>query len=337
MSDFTITVIGTGVIGTSIGLAIKQHNDPPRLVAHDKELISAKSAVKMGAFDKSEWNLINACEQANLVILAIPLGGIHHTLEAIAPYLKEGAVVTDTCRSKVSPQAWANELLPDHAHFVGGNPVVHPAGAGYENATADLFKGKLYCLTPASSAHEDAVQLLTGFINMLGAEPFFLDAAEHDGLVIATEQLPNLLSISLMKILAEQNSWRELRKLAGGLFERVSSGAEGDPDTLAASLLDNSDMLVSWLDRYMVQLGKLRTLLVADGNKTEELAQTIDEAIVSRVNWLKDFEKGDFLDPELVTPRVERPNIVSQMIGFGRFRKRDEDTTQRSGTQRSGK
>ncbi len=323
MSNFTITIVGSGVIGTSMGLALKQHSDPPRLVTHDKELGNGKAAVKKGAFDKAEWNLINACEQANLIILAIPLNGIRPTLEAIAPYLKEGVVISDTCRSKEPTLAWANQLLPDHIHFVGGNPVVYPAGSGHENAAADLFKGRLYCLTPASSANEEAVQVLVNLLGLLGAEPFFLDAAEHDGLITATEHLPNLLSVALLNALTQQKSWREIRKLAGGLFQQASSGATGDPDALVGNFLENKETLVHWLDRYMAQLNQLRALLVADNDKAEELAQTVDKAVVARLNWLQDFEKGAFTDPELATTRFEAPGLLSQMIGFGGLRKRN--------------
>ena len=79
MSDFTITIIGTGVIGTSIGLALKQQKDPMRVLGHDKDLTYAQAGVKMGAFDKAEWNLVNACEKADLIILAIPFNGIRST------------------------------------------------------------------------------------------------------------------------------------------------------------------------------------------------------------------------------------------------------------------
>ncbi len=326
MSDFTVTVIGTGVIGTSLGLALKQQGDDSlRMVAHDKELVNAKESAKMGAFDKTEWNLINACEQADLIILAIPTNGVKHTFEAIAPYLKEGVVVSDTTRNKLAALAWAKEFLPDHAHFVGGDPIVHPAGSGYKHASADLFKGRLYCLTPASSIHEDAVQVMTGIVNLIGGESFFLDAAEHDGLVTATELLPNLLGTTLINTLSEQISWRETRKLAGSLFERVSSGAEGDPDTLAAAYLENRETLLHWLDQYATRLNEIRSLLMADDDPHEAIAQVSDKAIVTRRNWLKDFQKGDFLDPELQSPKVERPNIFSQMIGFGRLRKKNDN------------
>lgn len=317
MSKFTVTVVGAGVIGTSLGLALKQADDPPQVLVHDKELANARAAVKKGAFDKAEWNLVNACEKADLIILAIPLNGIRPTLEAIAPYLKEGVVISDTARSKAPPLAWAEELLPGHAHFVGGNPIVHPTGSGYEHATVDLFRHKLYCLVPAASAPEQAVQLLVGLTALLGAEPFFLDATEHDGLMTAIEHLPTLLSATLVNTLATQTAWRETRKLAGNLFQQVSAGAVGDPDAIKESLLTNRENLVHWLDSYVAQLQRLRTLLVGEGSE-EALVELLDKAVVARYNWLKDYEKGDFSDPELTPANVEAPGLMKRLIGFGR-------------------
>ncbi len=317
MSTFTVTIIGTGVIGTSLGLALKQSQEPMRVLGHDKDLLYAKAGVKQGAFDRAEWNLVNACEQADLIILAIPLDGIRATLEAIAPYLKQGAVVTDTATSKAPVLAWAKELLPPHAFFVGGNPIVQPAGSGHEHAAADLFRQKLYCLTPAPTADERAVQSMIGLVGLIGANPFFVDAAEHDGLVTAVSHLPALLSVSLVKTLTTQNSWREIRKLAGGLFAQMSAAASGDPDALKEELLNNRQNLVRWLDAYQAQLQALRTLLTQDGSD-EALAEWLDQAIVERQNWLTDYQQGRFIDPELKSPEIERRGFMKQLIGIGR-------------------
>lgn len=318
MSNFTITIVGAGVIGTSLGLALKQEQDPPRLLVHDKELANANAAVKKGAFDKVEWNLINACEKADLIILAIPLNGVQPTLAAIAPYLKKNAVITDTSRSKLPVLAWADELLPDHVHYVGGDPVVHPPGSGYEHASADLFRDRLYCLTPAPSTEEAAVQLLVGVLNIIGAQPFFLDAAEHDGLVTAAEHLPTVLSAALLHTLSAQGSWRELRKLAGRLFEQVSSGVASDADALKDNLLTNRDNLIHWLDNYITQLSQLRALLAEADDSEEALVEMLDQAVVERYKWLVDYQKGRFVDPQLEPVKVETPGFMKRMIGLGR-------------------
>ena len=323
MSNFTITIVGAGVIGTSLGLALKQDKEPPRLLVHDKGLERAKAAVKQGAFDKAEWNLINACEQADLIMLAIPLGGVRPTLAAIAPYLKQGAVISDTARSKVPTLAWATELLPAHVHFVGGDPLVHPSGSGQAHTSADLFRHRLYCLTPAPSVDETAVQLLVGIVAMLGAEPFFLDAHEHDGLMAAVDTLPTMVSVALLNTVASQSSWRETRKLAGSLFEQVSSGASGDPDSLKDSLLANRETMIRWLDNYLAQLQQWRTLLAEGDASAEALAQKLDETLVERRNWLADYQQGRFDDPELAPPKIERPGLMRQLIGFGGGKKQE--------------
>ena len=318
MSDFTVTVVGTGVIGASLGLAIKQTKDPPRLVAHDKELSNAKAAVQQGAFDKAEWNLINACEQAEIIILALPLNGIRATLEAITPYLKKGAIISDTARSKAPVVAWAEELLPKHAQFVGGDPVVYPHGSGHSHAAPTLFKNRLYCLTPSASADEEAVQFMVGLVKLIGGEPFFVDAVEHDGLITATEHLSLSLSAALMNTLATQPGWRETRKLAGALFEQASAGAEGDPDDLKDSLLNNRQNLGRWLDTYLNELMQLRRLLLEADETGEALAQYLDKAVVARRNWLADYQQGRFIDPELVQPTVETTSFWKRWVGFGR-------------------
>lgn len=317
MSDFVVTIVGAGVIGTSLGLALKQVQDPPRLIAHDKDLAIAQAGVKKGAFDKAEWNLINATEKADLIVLAIPLSGIRSTLAALAPEIKQGMVITDTAHSKTPVLAWARELLPAHAHFIGGNPLVHPAGLGQQHATAGLFRGRLYCLTPAPSAAEEAVQLLAGFVSLLGAEPFFLDAVEHDGLMTAVEHLPTVASVALLNTLQNQGSWREMRKLAGSVFEQSSLGATGEPEALKESLLANRDNLIHWLDAFMEQLRQLR-LMLASEEPAEELARLLEKVVTERENWLKDYERGSFTDPELITPKVEGGSFMKRLLGMRR-------------------
>jgi prephenate dehydrogenase len=321
MSNFTITVVGAGVIGVSLGLALKREKDPPQLLVHDRVLEKANAAVKRGAFDKAEWNLLNACEPADLIILAIPLSGIQPTLAAIAPYVKEGVVISDTARSKVPVLKWAAELLPAQAHFVGGDPLVHPFGSGSEYASADLFHHRPYCLTPSPTADEGAVQLLVGLIGLLGAEPFFIDAQEHDGLTVAVDALPTLVSVTLLNTVTHPASWREMRKLASSLFEQVSSGASGDPDSLKENLLANRENLIHWLDSYLDELNQLRTLLTESGASAETLVQRLDQAIVERHNWLADYRQGRFDDPELAPPAIERPGLMRQLIGFGGLKK----------------
>ena len=119
-----ITIVGTGSIGTSIGLALRQSEEPLSIVGHDKDPRHAGTAKKLNAVDKTDWNLIGACETADIVILAIPMTGIEDTLRALAPHLKEGCVVTDTASLKGQVVEWAGQLL-DALAYCHGRGVLH--------------------------------------------------------------------------------------------------------------------------------------------------------------------------------------------------------------------
>ncbi len=311
-----VTIVGTGCIGTSIGLALRQTDQPFFIVGHDKETSHAGAARKLKAVDKTDWNLIGACENADIVILAMPLSGIEDTLRALASHLKQGCVVTDTASLKEQVVRWADELLPETVSFVGGNPVVSSTGSGPDAADANLFRGSLYCITPASNVHPDAVNLVSSLVSLLGGSPYYLDAAEHDGLMAGVEHLPQALALALVNGTVHEPVWREMRKLAGGGFERISALIGEDPDALSSLLLANKDNLVRWLDAYVSALGTVRAL-VAEGEH-ESLAQSIDRAVIARRQWLKD-QRDKFA--EIRPAEVERAGFLRQFF-FGAKRGR---------------
>ena len=92
----------------------------------------------------------------------------------------------------------------------------------------------------------------------------------------------------------------------------------GDPDAIKADVLTNPDNLGRWLDACIAQLTELRQLLAAGEESAEPLAQTIDKAVVARQDWLKDYQQGRFIDPELISQKIEKPSLMKQLIGIGR-------------------
>jgi prephenate dehydrogenase len=306
-----IAIVGLGAIGVSMGLALRQAEQSLLVVGHDKDAERAGAARRLKAVDKTEWNLIAACENADLVILAIPMSAMEATMRALAPHLKEGCVVTDAASLKEPVVRWAAQVLPETVSFVGGDPVVSSEGTGPDAADADLFRGSLYCITPAPNVHPDAVDLVSNLAALLGAHPYYLDAAEHDGLMAGVEHLPQILALALMGGAASQTTWREMRRLAGGSFERISALLGEDPDALSSLLLANKDNLVRWLDAYAVALGEVRDLVA--GGEHEPLARAIDQAVVARRQWLHDRGEGF---AEIKPVQVERSGFMRQLL-FG--------------------
>ncbi|HEY85638.1 MAG TPA: prephenate dehydrogenase [Chloroflexi bacterium] len=314
MSNVTITIIGAGAIGTSLGLALKRLDDAPHLIVHDKDPKHSGLAMKRKAFDKSEWNLINACENADLIILAIPSSEINPTLEAIAPYVKNDVIISDTAQSKQQIVEMAAEILPDHAHFIGGNPIVAVTGRGPQAARVDLFQDTLYCLTPGASVAPGGVKLLEDMAALVGATPFFLDPVEHDGLMSGVVGLPTLLSIALVHSVSQPTAWKETRKLAGGLFSQVTSGAQGDANSLTEEFFAAKANTLRRLDEVMAALQTMKEMVQAE--QEDDLNKLVEEALDTRDEWQRDFEKKRL---NQLAPadkfEVEKPGFFKQLFG----------------------
>jgi prephenate dehydrogenase len=322
MSKPRITIVGLGLIGGSMGLALSQTGNDYEVVGHDREHAVASRARKRGAVSKTEWNLISACEEADLIIIATPVMAIKETLTAIASYVKPGCLITDTASIKGPVMAWAKEILPETVNFVGGDPIISQEASiggspptGIEGARADLFQGGLYCLIPSPEAAPQAVQLATDLVYLLEASPFFLDAAEHDGLVAGVDHLPFVLSAALLGTTITNPAWREMRKLAGDAFQSVTRFSSGDAATYHDACLTNGENIVRWIDACLVRLKELREVIAAQ--EAEKLGKTFEEAMSARDRWLRDKAEGRWELAEEISTSVPKQSFLRRFIGVG--------------------
>jgi prephenate dehydrogenase len=310
-----VTIVGLGLIGGSIGLALRQAGVASTIVGHDKEHSVANQAKKMGAVDRTEWNLITACEGSDLIILATPLEAIAATIKAIAPYLKAGCVVLDTAPIKEPVLAWAAEILPKTVGFVGGNPIIGASAtgsSGLEAARADLFEKCLFCLVPAPDADEHAVQMAANLATLLGAKPMFYDPVEHDSLLTAVNQLPAIVALTLLEMAVNQPAWRDLRKVAGAPFETATRLAAADLSVYSDLAAANRDNLVRWIDSFSAALATVRQALVED--EPQDLVEQFEDAVNERNRWLHDRATGNWEEgPREAMP--ERPNMMDTFLG----------------------
>lgn len=273
----TIAVVGLGRIGGSIGLALRQSSPGLRVVGHDREPSRGRQARQLGAIDHAEWNLIRACEGADAVVLALPPQGLRDTLEAVADDLHAGCLVTDTATIKGVVLQWAQELLPPDVAFVGGDPVVQTFGLGLSSARADLFRDKLYCLTPAANAPAAAVQKAVDLVRLLGAKPYFVDANEHDGLRAAVEHLPALLIALLLREVSRSPAPAEIGNLMGPLLSQARSLVSEQAATHPCVCLSNPSAIGHWSRVIRRALGELEFLLEAGDE--EKLAAMFREEL----------------------------------------------------------
>jgi len=284
VSQPKVTIIGLGVIGSSIGLGLQKAEPDFKIIGHDRDSSVSKKAQKVGAVQKSEGNLISAIEDAELVVIATPAATIREIFDATAPYLTPNCVLTDTSTVKEDVLRWADQLLPDTVHFVGGHPVVGPDEVDAEAATADLFAGATYCIVPSARAHPAAIELVTSMARTLGAVPFFLDAAEHDGQVAGVEHLPLILPTALLMTSTQAPSRRDLSRLSGPAFWRATELPSTDPEANRAVFLANSENISRWIDQYIDSLRELQEkLATADAETWDELFAAL---VDTRARWM---------------------------------------------------
>ena len=294
-----IAIIGTGLIGGSIGLALNNANrGTMEVVGFDVEPKAAKKAAKLGAVSRATRRLNEAVEGANMVIIATPALAIRETLEAIAGMLSPGCVVTDTGSTKEAIMTWAEEYLPKEVSFVGGHPMAGKESSGIDAADADLFKGARYVVIPGRDASQEAIEAVLNLVRLLGARNFFLDAFEHDSYIAAVSHLPMVISAALVTTAAKSPSWREISKLASTGFRDVTRLASGDPIMNLDICLTNPDGILYWIDEAVRELLEYKkqiaaaTTEIADEEAIDKLADTFANSWGLREKWLARYESG---------------------------------------------
>ncbi len=280
-------IIGLGLIGGSLGLALKQADAPGiEVVGVSRRPETVSQALNLGAIDRGEERLAPAVSEASVVIIATPLLAIRDILQQIAPHLPSRSLVTDAGSTKVEVMGWAGEFLPSTVDFIGGHPMTGKETFGLDEADAGLFRGCVYCLTPAANASPQAMHRMTQLVQMIGAQPLLMDAVEHDRLVAAVSHLPLLLSAALVSATGNSPSWAEMSKLAATGYRDLSRLASGNPEMSRDICLTNRANIVDWLDRYVEELHKYRRLILED---EEELMAAFIRAREIRQRWLREY------------------------------------------------
>ena len=280
-----VAVIGLGLIGSSIGLGLKQANwQEAEIIGYVRRPEVASSALRLGAIDKAESSLTKTVQDANLVIVATPTLVTKDIFSQIAIALSPEAIVTDTASTKLQIMEWAEELLPSGISFIGGHPMAGKETFGIEAAEASLFRNCIYCLTPAPRAKPAAIQIVMDMIEKLGATPLIMNKQEHDNLVAGISHLPLLLSAALVSVITKDPSYELMSQLAGSGYRDVTRLASGNPEVNAQICLSNRSAIISWIDKFSEELLRVRGLVAKGDNDIQKALAAASEA---RQKWLE--------------------------------------------------
>lgn len=283
-----VAIIGTGLIGASIGLRLRAASDLPDLevVGADRESGRAKRAQKIGALDTTARDAPAAVRDASLVILSTPVLALRRVMAEIAPALQEGAIVTDTGSTKGDVMAWAEQELPRTVYFVGGHPMAGRTESGPDFADAALFEGARWAIVPSATASEGALKTVRSLVETVGAKEMFMDAAEHDAYVAAISHLPLMAASAMFNIVRGSEAWPELSLLAASGFKGATRLAGTEPNVAFDIAVTNRTQIVHWLERYREALRELQER-IADEEQEEELFRLLAEASWEYTNFIE--------------------------------------------------
>lgn len=264
-----IAVLGLGLIGGSLGLALHHAGIARHIAGYDSNPDATHLALARGAITDMCNSAEKAVQQADMVVLATPILAMPELLERIAPALKPGVLVTDTASTKAQILDWAKTLLPANVVFVGGHPMSGREHSGIEAAEVGLFEGCTYCLIPALQASSEGVMRMSEIVLQFGAHPLVIDAVRHDRLVAGISHLPFLLSSALVQCLGKEEDWNEMTTLAAGGFRDMSRLAAGSPTMYRDICATNKEEILNWLDAMSFQLDSIRMLIARDDDALE--------------------------------------------------------------------
>ncbi|MEA2087340.1 MAG: prephenate dehydrogenase/arogenate dehydrogenase family protein [Candidatus Caldatribacteriota bacterium] len=286
-SDFSfnkISIIGVGLIGGSLGLALKKKNPNFKIVGIDKQEIIEK-AILRGAIDEGTVNLEEGIKEADIVIIATPVKTILDLLPKINPFLKKGCLVTDTGSTKGQIVERANQVLSKDVFFVGGHPMAGSEKCGIEEANPHLFHNKTYILTPTEKSNLIAIDKIFSLIKIIDVNRLILDPLEHDRIVGAVSHLPQIIAVSLINITGEM----ALQRNNNNYFKAIGEGFK-DMTRIASSPYKiwedicetNQENILEMIQEFRNYLGVIEDKLKNDPSSlTEEFqkASKLKESI----------------------------------------------------------
>jgi prephenate dehydrogenase len=247
-----VAIVGLGLIGGSIGLALKQHRPDIEVLGVARREATAAKALELGAADRAAID-IELVAEADLVILACPLGETRALLGRVAPLLAPGARVTDVGSVKGEVVKAAADVLRADTDgrrgnpFLGGHPMAGKEVSGIEHADAALFTGRPWVFTPPGSYEPGEWQDLVQLVRDIGALPVFLPPEKHDRYVALVSHVPFLLSAAFLLAVGGEADWSDAAALASSGFRDISRLGAGDSDMYAAIASSNREqILAAW-------------------------------------------------------------------------------------------
>ena len=283
-----VCIVGLGLIGGSVGLAIKRSNISNQITGYARSNSTLERAIELGLVDKVEGNLKDAVNDCDLVILATPLSAFKKLVEEMSPFLKKDCIITDTGSAKLSVIEDLRGILPNNVEFIPGHPIAGTEESGPDAGFAELFDNRWCILTPTEENSSNAIGRIKEFWESIGSKVEIMDPLHHDKVLAITSHIPHLIAFNIVGTannLANVTE-KEVVKYSAGGFRDFTRIAASDPKMWSDIFTYNSEAVLEMLELFSNDLAKLKAavikkdsdLLFSNFEKTREVRKNIIDA-----------------------------------------------------------
>jgi prephenate dehydrogenase len=276
-----IAIVGVGLLGGSIGLAVRATGSPAQRVGIGRRRTTLEKALAYDAVDEVTLDMAEGVRDADLIIVCTPIGVMRSMFEQMADHLPSGCIVTDVGSTKVQVVRLAESILPKHGRFVGSHPIAGSEKTSVEFARADLFQKAVCIVTPTRRSDAAAVNGLRAFWEALGGHTYSLSPAAHDRVLARVSHLPHAVAAALV-LLADAGKGI---RYAGTGFGDTTRIASGDPAMWRDIFASNRDSVLRAIDALERELKRFRRIVQTNDGRA--LLAWLGKAKARRDAWIQ--------------------------------------------------
>ncbi|MCB1620229.1 MAG: prephenate dehydrogenase/arogenate dehydrogenase family protein [Thiothrix sp.] len=286
-----LVIFGVGLIGGSLALALRQAGYCGEVVGCSRSAGHLQRAIDLGVIDRYVLDPASAVRDADMVLLAVPMGAMRGVLVQIRPALPPTAILTDAGSTKASIVREVGDIMgPDFTRFVPGHPIAGREQSGVEAAVAELYQGRRVILTPQPHTDPEALAAVTAMWKVTGALVEGMPVELHDQVLAATSHLPHVLAFALVDTLLGMPQREDILRYAAGGFRDFTRIASSDPVMWRDICLYNDRAILDMIRALQNNLSHFSALI--RNHDAEGLQQLMQQAKQTRDNYVARFEPG---------------------------------------------
>lgn len=307
-----ISIIGLGLIGGSLAKSFHLKIPTCKITAIDSNTSTLHQALQDGMIQKGTDQYAEGVKDADIVFICTPVSDILKTLSLIAPYVKEGCIVTDTGSIKSTIIKKNQQILPDRTFFIGGHPMAGSEKTGYHNSSAHMLENAYYIFTPDETIPSEQMIFLSEVVKQAGCIPLILSSELHDHITGLISHLPHIIAAGLVNLVHQDiNITDTIQRLAAGGFKDITRIASSSPFMWTDICLYNSEELHNIIQIFLNILKTFDQWMIQEDRKA--IFQFFESARMSRNNIPSKKQTFIYNDYDIYIDVQDKPGIIGEI------------------------